>query len=393
MRFFAQHAIASLALAVLSVRIADSFVIPRVDLSSDIFIGAIAKNPSRTQLASSISADGSEYAADVEVEEMEDTIDWSNADEESGEDDVPPTIELQPVPLSKNAGNRFVAVVWDREFYPADKDVSEMHEERVALSEDHVMYCRKQNLYNETFNAESMVDIVWSLQMYVFFGVIRYAVKVHSHPTLSRLSSDLRRVIGHAMCLESTHIDHVHECLARDPIVQKLSKTGDTSQIPLYRWRHLKDSTLRIDDGREGCPCICIGLDYSSEELPDATGIRQQVWNSTLEYLIRSERIIATGPLHVPTTFKNDPSSYPLGDWILFNAKDREDAIAFAESLPGAEAGLYKSLRVHFYNMMDVTGKFVSENPLYENQCADMKEAMEYWGYPVDDEQTPWLNW
>jgi hypothetical protein len=48
---------------------------------------------------------------------------------------------------------------------------------------------------------------------------------------------------------------------------------------------------------------------------------------------------------------------------------------------------------VHFYNNLDVTGKFVSEDDLQENPCTDLKEAMEVWGYPVHDDQTPWLNW
>ena len=40
-----------------------------------------------------------------------------------------------------------------------------MHQDRVALTEDHVMWARKQNLYNETFNTESMADVLWSHQL------------------------------------------------------------------------------------------------------------------------------------------------------------------------------------------------------------------------------------
>jgi hypothetical protein len=82
-----------------------------------------------------------------------------------------------------------------------------------------------------------------------------------------------------------------------------------------------------------------------------------------------------------------------VGDLILFNAKDRKNAIEFVEESPRAQAGLYENMRLHFYNSLDVTGKFVSDDPLSENPCADMKEAMEVWGYPVHDDQTPWLNW
>jgi hypothetical protein len=53
---------------------------------------------------------------------------------------------------------------------------------------------------------------------------------------------------------------------------------------------------------------------------------------------------------------------------------------------------LYKDLRVNFYNSLDITGKFVSEDPLRDAPCGQMKEALEYWGYPTADDQTPWLN-
>lgn len=207
--------------------------------------------------------------------------------------------------------------------------------------------------------------------------------------SLSRLSSDLQRVIGHVMCLESTKLEYVQEALSKDPIVQMLT-AGDISNIPLYRWRHIRDYALRIDDGRAGYPCLCWAVDADPEQVGN---LRQDLEKEYLETLIRSERVIAAGPLHFPAEFKNDPSSIPLGDFLFFNAKDREDAIDFVESLPTSKAGLYKSLRVHFYNTLDVTGKFVSEDPLRDAPGSDMKEALEYWGYPVEDEQTPWLNW
>jgi hypothetical protein len=125
-----------------------------------------------TQLCSSFAADGSEYSSN------RDNNDFDDDDERSvnfgarkagtyDEEDDTPTIELQPVPLSKNAGNRFVAVVWDKQLYKSTKelDVLQMHLNRVKLTEDHVMFCRKANLYNETFNVDSNVDVLWSLQM------------------------------------------------------------------------------------------------------------------------------------------------------------------------------------------------------------------------------------
>lgn len=169
--------------------------------------------------------------------------------------------------------------------------------------------------------------------------------------------------------------------------------TGDTSgelrgDVPLYRWRHIRDYTLRIDDGRHGYPCMCIAMDDEPEKVGN---LREEVRNDMLEYMIRSKRVIAAGPLHLPTEFKDDPSSLPVGDFILFNAKDRDDAIDFAESLPSSREGLYKDLRVHFYNSLDTTGKFVAEDPL-DDVRDEMKVAMTDWGYPTDDDQTPWLN-
>jgi hypothetical protein len=82
------------------------------------------------------------------------------------EQDDTATIELQPVPLSKNAGNRFVAVVWDKQLSQTkNSDPLEWHYNRVQLTEDHVMFCRRANLYNATFNVDSNVDVLWSLQM------------------------------------------------------------------------------------------------------------------------------------------------------------------------------------------------------------------------------------
>ena len=44
------------------------------------------------------------------------------------------------------------------------------------------MFCRKRNLYNETFNSDSMVDILRSLPL---------------------LSSDLVRIVGQALIMEN----------------------------------------------------------------------------------------------------------------------------------------------------------------------------------------------
>lgn len=379
-----------------------------------------------TLLFSSFTADGSEYAAGDSDFDNDDDYDDANVaamlrnnngddeqqplEDEDDENRFVPTIELQPVPISKNAGNRFITVVWDRTIKNRERFVNKNeiendndlkqwndHYDRIQYTEDHVLFCRKQNLYNDTFNNHSMVDILWSLPI---------------------LSSDLQRVIGHAMCLESTELHYVQDVLRNDPIVRMLllghpttneadtrnnrdgaikSNTNeeaplDISSIPIYRWRHIRDYSLRIDDGRDGYPCMCLALDDKSSDLTEIQQLRQETQKEYLETLIRSERVIAAGPLHVPTITKDDPLSIPIGDFILFNAKDRHDAVSFCENLPTAMVGLYDNMRVHFYNTLDISGKFVSEDPLRDAPCEEMKEAMEYWGYPVADEQTPWIN-
>mmetsp|Transcript_96 Transcript_96/g.144 ORF Transcript_96/g.144 Transcript_96/m.144 type:complete len:370 (-) Transcript_96:122-1231(-) len=320
---------------------------------------------------SSFVADGSEYSSRDSSDMDDDMDDDRNSYDRNYRDnqDETPTIELSPVPMSKNAGSRFVAFFWDAQLNEdPKKDGLDLHYDRIALTEEHVMFCRKTNLYNETFNHDSMVDVLWSLPI---------------------LSSDLRRLIGHAVCLESTDLKYVQDFMAAEPLSRMLTG-GDASKVPLYRWRHIRDYTLRIDDGRNGFPCMCLGMDAPPEEI--GSDLRESVWEDMLEYFIRSERIIAAGPLHLPTEFKDDPSSLPVGDLILFNAADRDSAIKFVEDLPAAQAGLYETLRVNFYNKLDITGKFVSEDPLRDAPGSDLKEAMHVWGYPVQDEQTPWLN-
>lgn len=119
---------------------------------------------------SSFTSDGSEYSSN-DSSDMDDDMDDSKSSYGRGssyqDDDDTPTIELQPVPMSKNAGNRFVAIFWDSQLNEdPSKDTLDLHEERIALTEEHVMFCRKANMYNETFNQDSMVDVLWSLPMY-----------------------------------------------------------------------------------------------------------------------------------------------------------------------------------------------------------------------------------
>ena len=130
----------------------------------------------RLQLASSTKlqsfySDSSDYkSSDSDFASEEDSRDEfgvPNGADGSTEEESP-SVEETPVPMSKNAGSRFLAFVYDRaltEDDDVDVDVTELHENRISLSEEHVMFCRKANLYNETFNSESMADVLWSNQM------------------------------------------------------------------------------------------------------------------------------------------------------------------------------------------------------------------------------------
>eukprot|EP00579_Thalassiosira_antarctica_P013713 CAMPEP_0201944222 /NCGR_PEP_ID=MMETSP0903-20130614/52696_1 /ASSEMBLY_ACC=CAM_ASM_000552 /TAXON_ID=420261 /ORGANISM="Thalassiosira antarctica, Strain CCMP982" /LENGTH=379 /DNA_ID=CAMNT_0048487151 /DNA_START=73 /DNA_END=1209 /DNA_ORIENTATION=- len=294
--------------------------------------------------------------------------------------DVPVTEEI-PVPMSRNnVGNRFLALVFDKSISDkysekADDDgdvLWEMHDDRIALTEDHVMWARKQNLYNETFNTGSAADVLWSNQL---------------------LSSDLQRTVGHAMCIDSPTIHNCREALSRDPIIRSLLGVDsdgecDVSSIPLYRWRQIRDHTLRRDDGRDGLPQMVLAFDRPEAK---SDGLREEIFNDHLEYLIRSERVISAGPLHVATEEKTDSKSVAVGTLMFFNAPNRDNAVEFVENDPASKAGLYETITVHRYNNLDVTGKFVSENLYFpEQNTYQMKDAMGHWGYPVDDLQTKW---
>lgn len=125
----------------------------------------VSKEYNGPLLMATFSADGSEYASkdsDYDDEELAKQAEYEKDFNEGG---LAPTKEETPVPMSKNAGNRFVAIVWDQEVDTQGRDPMDLHLERDEVVEDHVMFCRKRNLYNETFNTDSMVDILRSLPM------------------------------------------------------------------------------------------------------------------------------------------------------------------------------------------------------------------------------------
>jgi hypothetical protein len=117
-------------------------------------------------ILSSFAADGSEYSSkesDYDEDDAGNMLAFQNADFDEYEDSE--VQELSPVTGSKNSGSRFVALMWDQELDTKGRDVLELHYDRNQIVEDHVMFCRKRNLYNETFNSDSMVDIMRSLPL------------------------------------------------------------------------------------------------------------------------------------------------------------------------------------------------------------------------------------
>ena len=153
--------------------------------SSDAFhlpsVSRHTSSPTTTTTTSLMSfmADSSDYKADKSDYDGGEAMGGDSASPIRGEvdmADVLPTEEI-PVPTSRNnVGNRFLALVFDRslctkydlenwEENGEENPLWEMHKDRVALTEDHVMWARKQNLYNETFNTDSMADIRFSHQL------------------------------------------------------------------------------------------------------------------------------------------------------------------------------------------------------------------------------------
>ena len=68
------------------------------------------------------------------------------------------------------------------------------------------------------------------------------------------------------MVIDSPTIDHCREALSRDPIIRSLvgvDEDGqcDVSSVPLYRWRQIRDHTLRMDEGRDGLPTMLLAFD------------------------------------------------------------------------------------------------------------------------------------
>ena len=161
------------AALMLNVAAVQGFSLGPNSYSSSSSLGRNARNDAAAAAAlcmSSFSNDGGEYSSkDFDEDDGGEERNWSEDGEYDEAGDVE-TIEQKPVPMSKNAGNRFVALYWDHELEQnkQEGDPREsywLHYDRDDLNEDHVMFCRKANLYNETMNQDSMVDVMRSLPM------------------------------------------------------------------------------------------------------------------------------------------------------------------------------------------------------------------------------------
>ena len=70
---------------------------------------------------------------------------------------------------------------------------------------------------------------------------------------------------------------------------------------------------------------------------------------------------------------------------------ERGEDVEFADNDPSAQAGLCDTMCLHYFNILDISGKFGFQNR-HNNDIDEMKEAMDYWGCRVHDAQTHWIN-
>ena len=114
---------------------------------------------------SDYSSGPSDYDDDSEVGESA-YAGMRDAAEKAAAESVASEVKLeQPPPLSKNAGNAFVALVFDKALDTHGREWDDLMEDRIVDTGKHVRWCREANLYNETVNTDSMVDVRRSYQV------------------------------------------------------------------------------------------------------------------------------------------------------------------------------------------------------------------------------------
>ena len=141
---------ASLCLALLALGGVLSFVPPR---------------PVRTVSSSLLAKEDDDLYESKFYDRSYDVLDKEVRRRNKDAKDEVESFEIKPVPRSKNSGSRFLAFVWDKDVDVHGRDANALHWDRNDLIEDHVMFIRQRNLYNETFNSDSMVDILRSYQL------------------------------------------------------------------------------------------------------------------------------------------------------------------------------------------------------------------------------------
>lgn len=160
--------LATISVFIIHTRVASSFTVNHVCLRKCASRQNLNRFPTIHHM--SFFTESSEYSSsETDFDADDDDIDTGfESNSRASDDDESPTFEESPVPMSKNAGNRFVAFIFDRTLNllsGKSVDPVEMHENRILDTENHVFFCRKTNLYNETFNTESIADVVWSHQL------------------------------------------------------------------------------------------------------------------------------------------------------------------------------------------------------------------------------------
>ena len=96
---------------------------------------------------------------------------------------------------------------------------------------------------------------------------------------------------------------------------------GICPRFYFFRWRHLKDRALRRNLGRHGVPNLLVKIDRTDGTV---VGTKVATNASNVQCLIKYERVVETGPLHVATPDENDPGSALVGNLIILNAMERE---------------------------------------------------------------------
>jgi hypothetical protein len=119
-------------------------------------------------------------------------------------------------------------------------------------------------------------------------------------------------------------------------------------------------------------------------------GLRGRTREEHLEYLMKSGRVVAAGPIFEIKEEEEEEMGEPKGSLVVMNARSMEDAEEFVKNDPYNKAGLFENVMVRRINEADVSGKFGIANK-YEPEYRDPVEyeLEEEGGY--DMEKTPWL--